>query len=159
MKAANAIRNLQFLCDYHGRDEKGYEKLSDVQPLDRSAIESTIGESAKFNMLFPYIGNYRRIPHPDEQRMEVWETRQNKRKKKVERFSMAVFGAFMLIAPMLIMSIHQSRLKSLLTSCLFVIFVALGLAQFSTATNQEVLGATAAYAAVMVVFVGSTAVP
>lgn len=70
------------------------------------------------------------------------------------RFVTAILGGLALIAPMLIMAIHPIREKTLITASLAVFLFALGLAWKSSAKRQEILAVTAAYAAVMVVFVG-----
>ena len=73
------------------------------------------------------------------------------------RMIMALFGGFALVVPMLIMSLHPSRLTNLLTTSLFVFAVAAALAWFmKTAEPKDIIGATAAYAAVLVVFVGTS---
>jgi VIT1/CCC1 family predicted Fe2+/Mn2+ transporter len=91
-------------------------------------------------------------------------------------FLFAFRGGIALIAPMLIMVLHPSRNTSLIVTCVFVIAFALGLALYSTVITyigarygtlkdivgesdlkaKETLGATAAYAAVLVVFVGTS---
>jgi hypothetical protein len=54
------------------------------------------------------------------------------------------------------MTLHQSKLTSLLTTSLFVIAVAVALSLFmNDATGKDIMGVTAAYAAVLVVFVGT----
>jgi hypothetical protein len=59
---------------------------------------------------------------------------------------------------MLIMSLHPTKVTSLMTTSMFVVVVAVLLAYSMTdALPQDVIGATAAYAAVFVVFVGATA--
>ena len=62
----------------------------------------------------------------------------------------------MVIRPMHLMVLPKSQVATLLTAStsigLFAIFVAL----FSKAKEQEVLAITAAYAAVLAVFVGTT---
>jgi hypothetical protein len=69
----------------------------------------------------------------------------------------AAFGGFAVIAPMLIMSLHPTRLTQLLTASLFVVSVALILAWLmNDAERKDMIAATAAYAAVLVVFVGTT---
>jgi hypothetical protein len=82
-----------------------------------------------------------------------------KRKKESEflsRLAMALFGGAALIAPMLVMTLHQSKLTSLLTISLFVVAVPVVLAWWmEDATNKDIVGAAAAYAAVLVVFVGA----
>lgn len=67
------------------------------------------------------------------------------------RLAMALFGGAALIAPMLIMTLHQSKLTSLLTTSVFVVGVAVALAwRLEDAKNQDIVAATAAYAAVLV---------
>ncbi|KAJ5729146.1 uncharacterized protein N7483_003654 [Penicillium malachiteum] len=74
----------------------------------------------------------------------------------LSRLVMALFGGAALIVPMLIMTLHPSKLNSLLTTSLFVVGVAVILAWFmKDAAPKDILGATAAYAAVLVVFVGT----
>ena len=70
------------------------------------------------------------------------------------RLIAAVFGGLSLIAPMLIMAIRPSQVKTLVTSSVAVLLFAVGLAWKSTAKIETLLATTAAYAAVMVVFVG-----
>ena len=70
------------------------------------------------------------------------------------RFITAMLGGLALVAPMLIMAIHPNRLKTLITASVAVFLFALGVAWKSSAQRQEVLAVTAAFAAVMVVFVG-----
>ena len=82
-----------------------------------------------------------------------------KRSKKTaltERLFMAMFGGVALIAPMLIMTLHPSRNVSLVTTSLATFIFALILAVGATnSAGKDVLAATAAYAAVLVVFVGT----
>ena len=57
---------------------------------------------------------------------------------------------------MLIMSLHPTKLTQLLTASLFVVSIALILAWLmDDAERKDVIVATAAYAAVLVVFVGA----
>jgi hypothetical protein len=65
-------------------------------------------------------------------------------------------GGLSLIVPMLIMTLHQTRLTTLLTSSLCIFAVAATLAAaMDTAEPKDIVAATAAYAAVLVVFVGT----
>ncbi|KAH7304868.1 hypothetical protein BKA65DRAFT_486209 [Rhexocercosporidium sp. MPI-PUGE-AT-0058] len=81
----------------------------------------------------------------------------NKQKEKrrfISRAYMAVFGGRAVISPMLIMSLHPTRLTQLLTASLFVVVIALVLAWLmDDAEKKDMIAATAAYAAVFVVFV------
>ncbi|KAL2061945.1 hypothetical protein VTL71DRAFT_7323 [Oculimacula yallundae] len=77
------------------------------------------------------------------------------RKAFIERFLMALFGGLTLIGPMLIMSLHSTKLTQLLTTSLFVIAVAMALAFLKDLQPKDIIIATVAYAAVLVVFVGA----
>jgi hypothetical protein len=70
------------------------------------------------------------------------------------RLLAAIVAGGSLIVPMLIMSIHSSLRKSLIVSSCFVLVFALGAAWKSAMKPEDVLAATAAYTAVLVVFVG-----
>ncbi|KAG4442335.1 hypothetical protein IFR05_002186 [Cadophora sp. M221] len=73
-----------------------------------------------------------------------------------EFLSRLYIGGWALTAPKLIMALHQSLLTSLVTTSVFVIAVAVALAWFmKDAQAKDIIGATAAYAAVLVVFVGT----
>ena len=74
------------------------------------------------------------------------------------RLGMALFGGFSLIVPMLIMRLHPTLLTELLTTSVFVLSLGIILAWFmKDARKADILAATASYAAVLVVFVGTTA--
>jgi hypothetical protein len=75
----------------------------------------------------------------------------------LSRLKMALFGGIALIAPMLIMRLHPDQLTELLTTSCFVLAVGIVLAWYmKDANKKDILGATAAYAAVLVVFVGTS---
>lgn len=77
-----------------------------------------------------------------------------------ERLAMAIFGGGALIGPTLIMTLHSGLTTSLVTVCLATLFFALTLAKYSKSiTGKDILAATAAYAAVLVVFVGTSLSP
>ena len=74
-----------------------------------------------------------------------------------ERIVMAMFGGIALIGPVLIMTLHKSRNTSLITVSVATFVFALVLAVGATdSAGKDVLGATAAYAAVLIVFVGTS---
>jgi hypothetical protein len=68
---------------------------------------------------------------------------------------MAAIGGAFLIGPMLVMVLHKSLLTTLLTSSVCVIVFGVILA-FALDDPFDVLSGTAAYAAVLVVFVGTS---
>lgn len=77
------------------------------------------------------------------------------KKAFLKRLYMALFGGLILIAPMLIMRLHSDLLTVVLTTSVFVIVVSIILAcAMWDAEPKDILGAAAAYAAVLVVFVG-----
>jgi hypothetical protein len=81
------------------------------------------------------------------------------KKEALERFAqkvmMACIGGAFFIGPMLIMVLHQSRLTALLTASICVFAFGLVMA-FFLEKQFDVLSTTAAYAAVIVVFVGTS---
>lgn len=77
------------------------------------------------------------------------------RERFLQRVGMAAIGGAFLIGPMLIMVLHESRVTSLVTSSVCV--AAFGLVVVVYLEKPfDVLSATAAYAAVLVVFVGTS---
>ncbi len=77
-----------------------------------------------------------------------------------QRIIMAMFGGAALIGPMLIMTLHPSKNTSLITVSVATFVFALVLAFIARdSAGKDVLGATAAYAAVLVVFVGTSIAP
>lgn len=82
--------------------------------------------------------------------------RKQRFKEFVKRLRMALFGGCSLITPMLIMSLHKTRGTELITTSVSVLLVGLFLAWWmKDAREKDIWAVTAAYAAVLVVFVGS----
>ncbi|KAF2094139.1 hypothetical protein NA57DRAFT_80556 [Rhizodiscina lignyota] len=71
------------------------------------------------------------------------------------RLIMAVLGGASLLVPMLIMTFFKSQTARLVTVSVAVLLFGIILSIGTRASNQELLAATAAYTAVMVVYVGS----
>lgn len=73
---------------------------------------------------------------------------------------MALFGGAAVIGPMLVMTLHPSRNTSRITVSLATFLFALLLAIVAKdSAGKDVLAATAAYAAVLIVFVGTSMAP
>lgn len=72
------------------------------------------------------------------------------------RFVVAMLGGASLIVPVVLMTFLTTRNQHLIITSVFTVAFALGVSFVSTASNQEVLAGTAAYAAVLVVFVGTS---
>jgi hypothetical protein len=72
---------------------------------------------------------------------------------RLARFIIAFISGASLIVPMVVMSLHKSLKKSLITTSVAVLLFA-AFASLIQAQNSDIVAATAAYAAVLVVFVG-----
>jgi hypothetical protein len=73
----------------------------------------------------------------------------------VARFIIALLGGATLLVPMIVMLFDESKVKSIVVVCVAVTVFAVGVSALLKASNSDTLTATAAYAAVLVVFVGS----
>lgn len=80
---------------------------------------------------------------------------QHKKRLDFKRFGMAMLGGVFLICPMLIMVFNPTLLATLLTTCLSVLLLGLVL-PFMVESGFDILSGTAAYAAVLVVFIGTS---
>jgi hypothetical protein len=74
----------------------------------------------------------------------------------IARFVIAIVGGSSLLVPVILMAFLTTRTSHLIITSVFTIVFAIAMSFISTASNQEVLGSTAAYAAVLVVFVGTS---
>jgi VIT1/CCC1 family predicted Fe2+/Mn2+ transporter len=94
---------------------------------------------------------------PQQENQQIYLSLRKERLKPLySRLVMAFLGGFALIIPMLIMTLHHTCLTALLTTSLCVIVVAVFLAVYlENADPKDVMGVVAAYAAVLVVFVGA----
>jgi hypothetical protein len=72
------------------------------------------------------------------------------------RFGMASAGGLILVVPMLIMANLGTKTANLVTTCIAMFLFAAGITFGTRLKPDQVLGATAAYAAVLVVFVGTS---
>ncbi|KAE8359903.1 hypothetical protein BDV27DRAFT_135359 [Aspergillus caelatus] len=73
------------------------------------------------------------------------------------RFGMGLFGGVALIVPMIIMALHPGLVVDLVTtSAATVIFILIVTIFGRDATGKDVLASTAAYAAILIVFVGTS---
>lgn len=74
----------------------------------------------------------------------------------VARVLVALIGGASLVAPLIMMMYLTSKTARLSIICAFVFVFSIFMGIATKGSNQEVLGATAAYAAVLVVFVGTS---
>ena len=99
-------------------------------------------------------------PSPSELEANVRRSYQNTGRlaDTIARFLIAIMTAAFLIAPLGFLTKETSIGAHLVTVSIFILAFAVFLAICSRATNQEIMGASAAYAAVLVVFVSSRSV-
>ena len=69
---------------------------------------------------------------------------------------MASAGGLSLAVPVLVMANIPGKTSSLVTTCIAMLVFAIGITFGTSLKADQVLGATAAYAAVLVVFVGTS---
>ena len=81
------------------------------------------------------------------------------RKDSIARFVLAAFGGLALIVPMIIMVRVPGETASLIITSVFTVGFAAAIAWGSDQDASQILAGTAAYAAVLVVFVGATLNP
>lgn len=88
----------------------------------------------------------------------AWSRRKREAEMFTVRFWFGLVGGLALIGPMLLMVLLRAHgiAVSLITASLSTILFALLMAKFSDQSPVALVGTTAAYAAVMVVFVGSS---
>jgi hypothetical protein len=129
------------LMQTYGLIEKGYETR--CQPADLERGESSL----------EYLpGRQRRYTITEEGELARW----TELRALWTRFWVSMVGGLGLIAPMLLMVLHRDRTTALATTSGSV-FVFAAILTFSTRASPEIaIGAVAAYAAVLVVFVGSS---
>jgi VIT1/CCC1 family predicted Fe2+/Mn2+ transporter len=75
---------------------------------------------------------------------------------RLTRFLVAFTGGGFLLVPMLVMAIRPSTTKSLITTCVAVLLFATVVALGFNGKNVETMVSTATYAAVLVVFIGTS---
>jgi hypothetical protein len=157
--AADAIRNYEILSQEaldlnslkHG--SRTQRIIHDIFGLGKRQSDFLKEELRKISK-DPNLGlNFREL------NKDIRETKMRKQAFS-ERIWMGALGGVAVIGPMLLMSLHRTLTTSLVTSSvatvLFTVVLALGARNLK---GQEVLGAVAAYAAVLVVFIGTSSPP
>ncbi|KAF5870901.1 uncharacterized protein Bfra_009456 [Botrytis fragariae] len=114
----------------------------------------------------PFNSAYRRLPDqsliPREQLLRTDEYLKGEPPEQVSlfvdklaRFIVAFAGGLSLVAPMLIMRIEENLTKSLVTTSIAVVLFAGMTSLILRANNTETVAATATYATLLMVFVGT----
>ena len=155
-----ALRDLRYMLENPSQDKrvaKFLRNLLYMTETDDSAtmLDATLISRKQLRGKRPkvHVSNYTGYGGANY----LQETKKEQFDDFLGRAAMALFGGLALILPMLIMVLHQTRLTTLLTTSFFVLGVGLILAYFMRdADRKDILAATAAYAAVLVVFVGTS---
>jgi hypothetical protein len=85
-----------------------------------------------------------------------WDYPSSRRNRK-ERYALTILGSVIIVVPMVIMALVPGRTPSIVTVVTCTMVFAVGTAYFSpTKPPLELMIATAAYAAVLVVFIGAS---
>ena len=134
-----------------------------VQMVFRLMVRGAALDAHNDEFASSHVGNVLEATGGDLGFRELDKKGREQRSKKqafIQRIIMAMFGGLALIGPMLIMTLHPSRNTSLITVSIATFLFALALAFIAKdSSGKDVLGATAAYAAVLVVFVGTSMAP
>jgi hypothetical protein len=158
---ADALRDLRFMLEKTSHDDNVADflrKLFYIGVGNDAAILKHVGllplDRYPRNKSYPVlVSNYTGFGGYTQQN----NFRQENLKNFVKRLQMAIFGGLTLIIPMLIMRLHPTLLTQLLTASVSILIFGVLLAWFlQSADSRDIASATAAYAAVLVVFVGTS---
>ncbi|TKA81839.1 hypothetical protein B0A49_01069 [Cryomyces minteri] len=143
------------MADLRGElEQDGVRKLIERLIPDKLAKSDyfSIGPRRELNS-----GRWSYVPRYTRARAEEHEKEGLKRLVDyLARFFVSIFGGASLLVPMIIMVFSDSRNTNLIITSAFVLFFSIVLSVGSKASNQEILAATAGYAAVLVVFIGTS---
>ncbi|RYO80264.1 hypothetical protein DL766_007822 [Monosporascus sp. MC13-8B] len=147
--------------------------LRDYETFSQEPIANPEHKGKRMLGIFPVFGPLRTIiqiiSEPSERHPIDCHFRELNREIRLEkereeaflnRLMMGTFGGLALIIPMLIMALLPGLKTSLITSSVATVLFASGVAEYAdNAAGKDVLAAVAAYAAVLVVFVGASMAP
>ncbi|KAK1082052.1 hypothetical protein LTR33_004196 [Friedmanniomyces endolithicus] len=141
-----AVRDLEYMehCALRGKNYDPFI-MSTAKPLECKLLEEVGLAWADPKKQAPHIG-------PD--RLD-YTARQSRLKQTMKRLLMAFMGGLALIAPFLIMFLIAGQLVRLICTCAFMVAFALGITLGTELGAEKVGLATAAYAAALIVFVGT----
>lgn len=157
VRKGDAVRNLDFMKECALR---GYEKdpflIRSTHALERSILETTglIPSHVLPSGVLPLAED-----HSDPQLRDVSRNQANRdvrHQKRLSRFAMAALGGLLLVVPMLIMANVPGKVSSLVTTCVAMLVFSALVTLFTELGPHEILATTAGYAAVLVVFVGTS---
>ena len=145
-----AVRDWDFMVDYAVKAGNNLSKdpflLSSEKRLTYEMMRN-VGLTSS-----PFADSYK---HENNARLPLGQRRSVTLKTLVGRFIVALLGGVALIGPMLLMVLHNDQTTKLATTSVAVFLVAAFMAMYSTAPPEILVSVVAAYAAVLVVFVGA----
>jgi hypothetical protein len=161
-QAANAVRDYDFICSCVDRPDDPFI-LSSARELEAGILSNELSHIPE-NLRSAQDGGWDAIEFVRPERKDMFtrgELSQEARLKAFfERLGMAIFGGIFLIGPMWLMVLKPDRYTVLISTSVFVLAFAIVMAvALVKDTMVTVFSATAAYAAVLVVFVGTTTTP
>ncbi len=137
---------------------QGWQTVYEMQiELQKRLMVEAEGTAQVFSLvMYSFLGGAAFWAHE-----HAWATASQKQhselRKRSMKIAMAVFGGMTLLVPMLIMVLHPGIITVLVTTSVSVLTVAVTLAAIvKEADAKDVVLATLAYAAVLVVFVGAS---
>ncbi|OTA25466.1 hypothetical protein BTJ68_12674 [Hortaea werneckii EXF-2000] len=153
----DAVRNLDFMRE---KAVGGYDHdpflIKSSRALERGVLESSglIPDHLLPKGDLPLPCDHEHPLLSNESGGRHYANEQTTKKQRIERFAMASFGGLLIIVPMLIMANVPGKVASLVTSCVAITIFAALVTLVTKLGPHEVLASVAAYAAVLVVFVG-----
>ncbi len=162
MATADAVRNYETLSQSPVFDSTAtYEFLGGNQEfevvkrknLSRCDVRSRLRGDPVLSTVRLYDVGPLGFRELDRKRLDERQRRQAFK----NRFSMALFGGVALLVPVLIMALRPGLVVDLVTTSVATVLFAVTIAVAGRdASGKDVLASTAAYTAVLVVFVGTT---
>lgn len=92
----------------------------------------------------------------ERQHSELAQKHRESLQKARRRFMFAILGGLIIIIPVLIVAVGEASARALVVVSISILAFSVVVALFSAAEPENLLAATAAYAAVLVVFIGNT---
>lgn len=159
--AGNASKDLFVASSKHPLGHKlmqAYGLIEEIEEGFQMRCQTADSESGRVHQEY-LPGKQRRFTIAEEYERKTAEARWREWYALWTRFCFSMLGGVGVIAPMLLMVLHQNRTTALATTSCSVFLFALVLAFATKAPPEVAVGAVAAYAAVLVVFVGSSLPP
>lgn len=155
----DAIRDYDFILSCHNREEGDPFMITSTRYFERIIIQAALNQIDPMHLPIAYRDLSLSEASVDDMRNRPTTSKRLNSRRILERLCMAVFGGVFLIGPMWLMVLRSEQIVQLCATSAFVVVFALclsvGLPNRGPEVSVTVMTATAAYAAVLVVFVGA----